>query len=108
MSDGRLTKRAVEQANKTGRLCDARGLYLQVKVGKRRTSKTWVLRYERNGRERGMGLGGYPDVSLEMARARRDEQRQILRSGRDPIEVRKAARLAWIYTEPESANAAPW
>ena len=41
-----------------------------------------------------MGLGRFPDVSLAEARALRDEASRALRSGRNPIEERRTAKLA--------------
>ena len=60
---GKLTAAQVKHA-KPGRHGDGRGLYLQVIGG----SKTWVLRYEHNKRERWMGLGSVEFVSLAQAR----------------------------------------
>ena len=52
--------------------CDGAGLWLQVTMGRdgfRRRS--WVLRYRSpvTGKDRSMGLGGYPATGLAEARA---------------------------------------
>lgn len=70
------------------------GLALQVTD---KGGRSWILRIRvGDGKRRDIGLGGYPDVTLaqarEKARATRDE---ILR-GVDPVEQRRAARLALI------------
>jgi integrase len=70
---------------------ESRGLYLQ--CGPTLT-KSWLLRYELNGRERFMGLGAYPDFSLKEARERARAARQKLADGIDPLDERKSARLA--------------
>ena len=70
---------------------ESRGLYLQ--VGPTGT-KSWLLRYELNGRERFMGLGALDDFDLKEARQRAREQRQKVSDGIDPIEAKKAARAA--------------
>lgn len=41
-----------------------------------------------------MGLGGWPVVSLAQARKVRDSWAQVLSSGRDPVDTRKAAEIA--------------
>src|SRR5215207_4084023 len=84
---GKLTTSQVKHA-KPGRYGDGRGLYLQVIGG----SKTWVLRYENNKRERWMGLGSLEFVSLAQARERAFElRRQLKDRGIDPLERRRAA-----------------
>jgi integrase len=84
---GKLTVAQVKHA-KPGRHGDGRGLYLQVIGG----SKTWVLRYEHNKRERWMGLGSVEFVSLAQARERAFElRRQLKDQGIDPLERRRAA-----------------
>lgn len=67
---------------------DGGGLYLQVqKPGQ----ASWLHRYERGGKERQMGLGRYPDVSLAEARQRRDTNRAALARGVDPLDARNGA-----------------
>jgi integrase len=84
---GKLTTSQVKHA-KPGRHGDGRGLYLQVIGG----SKTWVLRYEHQKRERWMGLGSVEFVTLAQARERAFElRRQLKDRGIDPLERRRAA-----------------
>lgn len=66
------------------RLADAEGLFLFVTA---KGAKVWRHRYFFDGRERVLSLGPYPHVSLADARKMRDEQRQVLHSGRDPATV---------------------
>jgi integrase len=56
--------------------------------------KTWVLRYQRGGVRRDMGIGAYPEVSLKDARLKASEDRALKARGIDPIEARRAARKA--------------
>src|SRR5829696_9496889 len=84
---------------KPGRYRDGRGLYLQVKdTG----SKAWVLRYQRQGRKRWMGLGSAEFVPLAEAREKAFEARRLLRQGIDPIEAGAAnaarTRIAALNT----------
>lgn len=71
------------------------GLALQVlKSG----GRTWILRVMIGARRREMGLGGYPGVTLAMAREAAREARDSIRRGIDPIEAAKEARAALTVT----------
>ena len=83
---GRLSALRVRQQTKVGVHADGRGLYLQVSPT---GTKSWLYRFMRSGRERWMGLGPYPDVSLADARDKAMECRRTLREGIDPIEHRR-------------------
>lgn len=67
------------------------GLGLQVLPG---GGRTWILRATIGDRRREMGLGGFPDVTLAMAREAAREARDLIRKGIDPIETARAARSA--------------
>lgn len=84
-----LSAKRVENAA-PGRHADGRGLYLMVQpnAGKR-TGKTWVLRYQLNGRRRDMGLGPFPTLSLDEARKRAEQLRLLILDGVDPLEERE-------------------
>ena len=66
-------------------------------------SKAWIYRYAapRIARERYMGLGSYPDVSLAVARARAAEARKLRESQIDPIEHRDQQRATLKRAEAE-------
>lgn len=81
----------VAKLKEPGRYADGGGLYLQVSKWQ---TKAWLFRFERDGRERQMGLGPADDVSLADARQRAKASRLLLLDGHDPIEHRKAARTA--------------
>jgi Arm DNA-binding domain len=90
----KLTAAQVKHA-KQGRHGDGRGLYLQVIGG----SKTWLLRYKHQRRERWMGLGSVEFVTLAEAREQAFQLRcKLKREKIDPLEARRAlqvgARLA--------------
>ena len=71
---------------------DGGGLYLCVSST---LTRTWVYRFSWRGARPEMGLGSVDSgVGLAEARADRDKYRQILRSGRNPIEVRQEKRRA--------------
>jgi integrase len=76
--------------------CDGGGLYLSVKSLKdgEGVGRSWIFRYRRAGRLRDLGLGPMSTVGLAAARERARVARQKLLDGIDPIEERRAARVA--------------
>lgn len=86
-----LTVKQVAKLTHPGRYRDERGLYLQVISP---TNRSWLLRYERDGRERWMGLGSAHTFTLEEARERAREARKLLADGIDPLEAKRAERAA--------------
>jgi integrase len=87
----KLTAKRVERVKAPGRYFDGHGLYLQVVNA---NNKSWLLRFERDGRERWYGLGPLHTFSLKEARERARAARQLLHDGIDPIDHRKAQRAA--------------
>jgi hypothetical protein len=70
---------------------DGGGLWLQVtKSG----ARSWIFRFTLAGHAREMGLGPLHTVSLAEAREGALMCRKQLREGQDPIEMRKAKRMA--------------
>jgi integrase len=82
-----LTTKKVAGLTEAGRYGDGHGLYLQVISP---ANRSWILRYERRGRERWMGLGALHTFSLAEARERARKARQQLADGIDPLDARKA------------------
>jgi Arm DNA-binding domain len=72
--------RAAKPREKSYKLFDALGLYLEVAPT---GSKLWCLKYRHDGRENHLALGAHPDTSLKRARDRRDAARQQLAAGID-------------------------
>lgn len=84
-----LTDKACKNAkpkNKPYKLSDAQGLYLEVMPS---GSKYWRVRYRHLGKDKRIAMGVYPEVSLEEARAKRNDARKLRASGKDPAEARK-------------------
>jgi integrase len=71
---------------KPGRHGFGRGLWLHVATT---GGRSWSYRYSFNEHAHCMGLGGFPRVSLEQARAKAAAARKLARQGIDPIEWRK-------------------
>jgi integrase len=83
------------RAEPEGLRCDGGGLYLRVTRGADGSlNRAWLYRFASTGRERWMGLGAYPDVSLKEARELADEGRRLRRQGIDPIDRRREGRAA--------------
>jgi integrase len=81
--------RATKPLEKPYKLRDGKGLHLLVTPA---GGRLWRLRYRHAGRESLVGLGAYPEVSLKMARDRRDDARKLLAAGTDPASVKRARR----------------
>lgn len=76
---------------KRRRLTDGGGLYIEVSPA---GSKRWFWKFYPDGKESRLALGSYPDVSLKAARAARDEARKTRQSGTNPVQQRKADKIA--------------
>ncbi|MDA9271972.1 integrase arm-type DNA-binding domain-containing protein [bacterium] len=85
--------RATKSQEKAFKLSDEKGLFLYVTTN---GGKYWRFKYRYSGKEKLFALGVYPDVSLALAREKRDEARKLLASGIDPGEHRKAMKTATI------------
>ncbi|HJU08366.1 integrase arm-type DNA-binding domain-containing protein [Dyella sp.] len=106
----RLTDARVRQAapgDKPYNLYDSGGLYLTVSPT---GSKWWRLKYRHAGKERRIGLGAYPEVSLSNARDARDKARMAIRAGNDPGLLKRAesARLKVSAANSFEAVAREW
>jgi integrase len=88
-----LTTKKVAKLKEPGRYLDRRGLYLQITPA---GVRSWVLRYERGGRERMMGLGPLDDFTLEMARERASAARRLLKDNIDPLDARNQERAKQV------------
>ena len=76
---------------KRRRLTDGSGLYLEVSPA---GSKRWFWKFYPDGKESRLALGSYPEVTLKAARAARDEARKTRTAGTNPVQQRKADKLA--------------
>lgn len=86
-----LKVRNAKPADTQQKLFDERGLYLLVTPA---GGRWWRFKYRYGGKEKGLSLGVYPDVSLKDARERRDAARKLLVNGVDPGVERKIQRAA--------------
>jgi integrase len=68
---------------------DVRGLMLCIES---KSSAHWLLRWQRDGRVRHMGLGSARDLPLASAREKAREQRERIARDIDPLELRRKER----------------
>lgn len=83
--------RAAKPTDKTQRLFDGGGMYLEVSPA---GGKWFRFKYRFDGKEKRLSLGTYPDTGLAEAREKRAAARKLLASGVDPSAARKAEREA--------------
>jgi integrase len=88
---GKLTALDVTRAKGPAALHDGGGLYLRVSAT---GAKSWVFRFQLDGRRRDMGLGPYPAISLAEARGRAAEHRKQRHDGIDPLAAKADRRQA--------------
>jgi integrase len=81
---------ALAPLDKSYRRSDALGLYLEIFPN---GSKLWRFKYRIGGKEKRLALGAWPELSLQDARAKRDESRKRISDGIDPARERRLARL---------------
>jgi integrase len=94
---GRLSSRQVANAKPKGRpavlLADGGNLYLQCTLGADGSvRRSWLFRYERDGRRREMGLGPLHTIGLANAREKARSLRQQLLDDIDPLEAKRKRR----------------
>ena len=99
-----LTEMKIRAAG-PGMHSDGNGLYLQVRQGSDpavRFSKSWIFRFQLNGRRREMGLGSLIDVSAKSARLLAMDARRLVVDGFDPLDRRRE-----LAAQAESQASAP-
>ena len=97
--------RKAKPADKTYRLYDRDGLYLEITAA---GGKYWRLKYRLAGKEKRAALGVYPAVTLAAAREATLIAREHVASGADPIAARKAYKHAEAGADPFEAVAREW
>lgn len=93
MKNGLTEKKVLKlsRGKQPGRYVDGGGLLLQVKSS---TNCGWIFRFEKNGRERMMGLGSVRTITLTEARELARLARKQLLAGVDPLEHKRAEQSA--------------
>jgi integrase len=87
-------------------LNDGAGIRLRIKEN----GKSWIYRFRLNGKERNIGLGSYPTVSLAKARLEADKHRSELLAGKNPLLTKKSKKSekAFMQEQTFSAVAREW
>jgi integrase len=83
--------RNAKPSTKPRKLSDGGGLHVLIQPT---GGKLWRLAYRFSGKQKTLALGVYPVVSLEEARRRRDEAKELLARSVDPSVQRKADKQA--------------
>lgn len=83
--------KAAKPRDKTYKLSDGGGLYLEVS---QTGSKYWRMKYRRpsDKKEDRLAFGVYPTISLQDAREKRDNAKKLLVKGIDPKAEQRAAK----------------
>lgn len=81
-----LMVRRLKPGQKTFRVSDGKGLFLQVEPS---GSKYWRMAYRYLDKQKQLALGVYPEITIAEARRLREAARQQLRDGKDPSLERK-------------------
>ena len=104
----RLTIKAIREATRPGRYGDGGTLYLNVAAG---GTKSWVQRITIDGKQRDIGLGPWPVVTLAEARDLAIDNRRAVRRGVDPLADKHRAKVPTFLEAAQrtfEANRARW
>lgn len=120
LTDKEIRNAAPRPGVKITKLADGGGLFLWVQQN---GTRLWRFRFVRDGKEKSLALGAYPDVSLKEARERAARARARLSEGGDPSadkrDAKRAALLAsetafepiareWIKVRGRRSDGRPW
>ncbi len=90
---GRLTDQIILEAKpkeKLWKLSDGKSLYVLVHPN---GGKYWRMKFSFDGKENQMSFGVYPDVSIEKARAKAKEARELVNDGINPSGLGKGKKI---------------
>ena len=79
------------------KLFDEKGMFLMVKNTGR---KYWRMKYRFAGKQKTLSLGVFPEVSLKLAREKRDDARKLLNENTDP----SAYKISLKHVATEANN----
>jgi len=86
-----LGVRKAKPSSKPKKFSDGGGLFLLLHPS---GSKYWRMKYRFMGKEKLLAFGVWPEVSLTEARKKRNEAKQLLKSGKDPSAAKKNLKLS--------------
>lgn len=102
--------RALKAKDKSYKVADQRGLYVEVTPA---GGKLWRFRYRIGKVEKKLSIGSYPDISLKQAREATYEARHSIASGGDPAfekrkqKIREEFLAAQTFEAVASARGVP-
>lgn len=88
LSDSEIRK--AKKRDKTYKLSDGKGLYLVIKNN---GTKFFRFDYSIFNKRKSMSFGIYPEITLTKARVKREEARDSIKNGIDPIEDKKKENI---------------
>jgi len=86
-----LGVRKAKPSSKPKKFSDGGGLFLLLHPS---GSKYWRMKYRFIGKEKLLAFGVWPEVSLTEARKKRNEAKQLLKSGKDPSAANKNLKVS--------------
>jgi integrase len=86
-----LGLRKAKPSSKPKKFSDGGGLFLLLHPS---GSKYWRMKYRFIGKEKLLAFGVWPEVSLTEARKKRNEAKQLLKSGKDPSAANKNLKVS--------------
>jgi integrase len=92
----KLTALKVKSATAPGVYVDGEGLMLVVKS---ETSRSWILRFQHDGKRRDYGMGSAAKITLAQAREKADKYRREIVNGGSPLAAKRAARTIPTFRE---------
>ena len=98
VSNKRLSANFVKNITKAGKYFDGGGLGLCLRVDAR-GYKRWVQRIRIFGRQRDLGLGSPPVISLAAAREKALENKRMILTGANPIAERKLSKAKLLFKD---------
>lgn len=96
MALSNMTCQTAKPKSKPYKIADGEGLYLEVTP---HGTKYWRLKYRLHGKERRISIGAYPAITIADARKAKDEIRQDIRIGIDPVLKRIQAAQERAFTQ---------
>jgi integrase len=97
----KVQKAVCPPGKKVAWLNDGGGLMLRIAPT---GGKSWIFRYQKNGRVHDVGLGSLNTVSLADARGAALDCRKLRHSGKDPLRVKRLAKAREVPTFEEFAE----
>lgn len=88
--------------DKAYKIADGGGLFLLINPN---GSKLWRMKYRKDGKEKLLSFGPYPDLTLKNARLAREEAREQIALGQDPGAIKREAKEEEIAAKTETFEA---